>query len=217
MPDSKPQNGETDVRILIGAGGTGGHVYPALATAEALVKQPDANLQLFFVGAVSGMERRLVQESGIPFASYDEVQAGPLHGVNPLRAIISVVKLLIGIIQSLILILRHRPQSMLLTGGWANVPIALAGWLLRVPIVIYLPDIEPGLTIKILKYFARKVAITVPDASQYFREGQTVVTGYPLRQSLMEATQDAGIEHFQLDSATQDPHDLWRESRGKVD
>jgi UDP-N-acetylglucosamine--N-acetylmuramyl-(pentapeptide) pyrophosphoryl-undecaprenol N-acetylglucosamine transferase len=78
-------------------------------------------------------------------------------------------------------------------------PVALAAWIFRIPVLIYLPDIEPGMTIKMLRRFARKVAITVPESARYFRDGQTVVTGYPLRESVREATREQGIEHFGLD------------------
>jgi UDP-N-acetylglucosamine--N-acetylmuramyl-(pentapeptide) pyrophosphoryl-undecaprenol N-acetylglucosamine transferase len=158
---------------------------------------------LFFVGTRGGggFERRLVEEANIPFAAVDEVFAGPIVGVNPLRAMTSLVLMSMGIVQSLILLLRHQPAAILLTGGWANVPLALAAWLRRVPMLVYLPDIEPGSTIKLLARFAQKVAITVPDSAQYFRTGQTVVTGYPLRQAVYHATRDAALQHFKLDSS----------------
>jgi UDP-N-acetylglucosamine--N-acetylmuramyl-(pentapeptide) pyrophosphoryl-undecaprenol N-acetylglucosamine transferase len=71
--------------------------------------------------------------------------------------------------------------------------------------VIYLPDIEPGLTIKVLRHLARKVAITVPDSERYFRRGQTVVTGYPLRAGVVAAVdrRDEAVAHFRLDPARQ--------------
>jgi UDP-N-acetylglucosamine--N-acetylmuramyl-(pentapeptide) pyrophosphoryl-undecaprenol N-acetylglucosamine transferase len=111
--------------------------------------------------------------------------------------------LLVGTLQSLGLMLRYRPQALLLTGGWANVPIALAAWVFRVPMLIYLPDIEPGKTIQYLSKIATKVAITVPDSAQYFQAGQTVVTGYPLRASVRSATREAAQRHFGLDPQRQ--------------
>ena len=145
------------------------------------------------------MERGLVSEANLPFRSYHEIYAGPLHSVNLLKILISLIKLFIGLLQSLFLVLSKRPASILLTGGWANVPLAVAGWLARIPIVVYLPDIEPGLTIRVLKYFATKVAITVDESSQHFRRGQSVVTGYPLRENHLQASQAAAIERFDLD------------------
>ena len=187
------------MRIMIGAGGTGGHVYPALATAEALLNSDNTNHTLYFVGAVGGMERKLVAESGLDFARYDEVYAGPIHGVSPLQMMTSAIKLAIGTIQSFGKLLSSRPQVILLTGGWANLPVAIVAWLMRIPSVIYLPDIEPGLTIKVLQRFASKVAITVDSSEQYFSAGKTVITGYPLQKNRLTADYDEAVAHFKLD------------------
>lgn len=185
---------------MIAAGGTGGHVYPAIAVAEALsARRPD--IKLTFVGSVGGFERPLLDEAHLKFDHYAQVYAGPLHGVGVLRAVISVVKLIIGTLQALLLLLRERPQALLLTGGWVGWPVALAGWMLRVPSLIFLPDIEPGLAIKALRPFVTKVAATTEASAPFFRAGQTVATGYPLRASMTEATHDAGVTHFKLDPA----------------
>ena len=186
------------IRIMIAAGGTGGHVYPALAIAEA-IKAQYPGLGLSFIGSVGGFERPLVQEAGVHFATYDEVLAGPLHGVGPLRAIWSLIKLAAGMLQSLWLVGRRRPGSLLLTGGWVGLPVAVAAWLLRVPILIFVPDIEPGASINALKHFARVIAISVPDSEQYFPGQKTVVTGYPLRAQMRAATRDEAVKFFELD------------------
>ncbi|MFN8371954.1 MAG: UDP-N-acetylglucosamine--N-acetylmuramyl-(pentapeptide) pyrophosphoryl-undecaprenol N-acetylglucosamine transferase [Anaerolineae bacterium] len=204
------------MRIMIAAGGTGGHVYPALAVAEALASPPsplsihgerEQETTLYFVGSTGGFERPLVdeavKESGLKFAAYDEVRAGPLHGVPLLQIPVSVVNLIIGFVQSLLLIVRHKPRALLLTGGWVNVPVALAAWLLRVPSLIYLPDIEPGLTIKVLRPFARKVAVTTDESRAFIPEKQMVVTGYPLRRAVLEAAnkREQALARFSLNPA----------------
>lgn len=185
---------------MIAAGGTGGHVYPALATAEALLHNPDEAHQLVFLGAAGGMERALAAQSGLDFAGYHEVLAGPLHGLSLPRRMFSLLKLAIGSLQSLFLLMRLRPRVCLLTGGWANMPVALAAWLLRIPIVIYLPDIEPGLTIKALQPFASKIAITAAPSADFFPAGKSVVTGYPLGMNRLSARREAARRHFQLEA-----------------
>lgn len=146
------------------------------------------------------MERALVAQSGISFTSFHEVFAGPLHGVNPFRLVSSALKLALGSAQCLGILLRLRPQVILLTGGWANLPVALSARLLRIPIVIYLPDIEPGLTIKALQPFASKIAITVESSARFFPDGKSVVTGYPLQSSRLNAGRQQAREHFKLDA-----------------
>lgn len=132
---------------------------------------------------------------------YAEVSAGPLNGVGALRAVRSLGQIAWGVAQSVRLMRQQRPQAILLTGGWPNVPVALAAWALRVPMLVYLPDIEPGKTIEYLAQLGPRVAVTVEASQRYFRAGQTVVTGYPLRQQMLTATRAAGQAHFELDPA----------------
>ncbi|GAB1421889.1 UDP-N-acetylglucosamine--N-acetylmuramyl-(pentapeptide) pyrophosphoryl-undecaprenol N-acetylglucosamine transferase [Anaerolineales bacterium] len=186
------------MRILIGAGGTGGHVYPALAVAEVL-QQHLPQAELVFVATRGGFEKPLLEQSHVRFQSVYEIFAGPLHGVNFLLAIRSLFLYLLGLVQSLYILIKHRADIVFLTGGWANVPLALAAWLLRKKIVLYLPDIEPGATIQLIKRFATQVAITVPDSAQYFKPGQTTVTGYPLQRSRIHADRQQALQHFSLD------------------
>ncbi len=154
--------------------------------------------EVFFVGGVGGMELNMVIESGLPFSGYAEVRSGPVHGVGAGRAVGSLAQMSVGTMQALQLLRRWRPHAILMTGGWVNVPVALAAWLLRVPSMMYLPDIEPGLAIKTLRHIVSRVAVTVEDSQGFFRKGQTVVTGYPLRQSVVSATRQQGKAFFQL-------------------
>lgn len=170
-------------------------MYPALAVVEAI----DPQTSLIFVGS-AGLERDLVKESGIAFDSYIDVRGGPVAGVSLPRKLISAVNMMIGTLQASLLMARRRPNSVLLTGGWSGLPVALAAWVWRVPILIFLPDIEPGSTIRMFQRLARRVALTVPESSAYFPPGKTIVTGYPLRKDVVSANRAAAIKHFKLDA-----------------
>ena len=110
-----------------------------------------------------------------------------------------MLRLTAGLLVSLCLIVRLRPRALLLTGGWSGLPVALAARLLRLPALIFLPDIEPGATIRLLRRFVNTVALTVPDSARWFPDVPTVVTGYPLRRAFTESTRTAGQAHFGLD------------------
>lgn len=133
------------------------------------------------------------------FDGYNTVQAGPLHGVNLLRMGVSLVRLLIGTLQTVFIFLRHRPDAIFLTGGWVGLPVALAGTLFRIPIIIFVPDIEPGLTLKVLGRFAKVITATTADTQNYFPGKEVIATGYPLRESILQATREAGQQRFNLD------------------
>lgn len=76
---------------------------------------------------------------------------------------------------------QERPAALFATGGYASVPVALAAWMLRVPILVYLPDIEPGWAVRFVARLARRVAVTVEDSRSYFPARKVTVTGYPVR------------------------------------
>lgn len=156
-------------------------------------------VSLSFVGSVGGFERPLIAESAVSFTTYDEVRAGPLHGVGLPRMVLSFVQLAFGTLQALALMLRRRPQALLLTGGWVGLPVAVAAWLFRIPSMIFVPDIEPGLSIRVLRRFARHVALTVADSRTYFSGQSTVVTGYPVRLQMRSASRSEAYEFFHLD------------------
>lgn len=86
------------------------------------------------------------------------------------------------------------------TGGYASVPVALAAWMLRTPILVYLPDIEPGLAVRLIARLATRVAVTTADSQAYFPAGKSVVTGYPLRPEFAAVTQPAARKALGLET-----------------
>jgi len=152
-----------------------------------------------FVGSASGLDHDLIASEGVTFDAHDTVQAGPLHGVNPVRALVSIARLVVGTFQSIGIMRRRQPDAVFLTGGWVGVPVALAAWIFRKPIVIFVPDIEPGLTLKVLGRFARVITATTADTRQFFPKKKLVETGYPLRADFMAATRAEGMKRFALE------------------
>ncbi|MCC7353242.1 MAG: UDP-N-acetylglucosamine--N-acetylmuramyl-(pentapeptide) pyrophosphoryl-undecaprenol N-acetylglucosamine transferase [Anaerolineae bacterium] len=176
------------MRLLVSGGGTGGHVYPAIVVIESLRRlagEPsprgvsgDGGLEALFVGCVGGLEEGLAQRAGLPFVA---ITAGGLHGLAPWAAARNAAKLAVGTWQARRIVRRFRPHAVLLTGGYVGVPVAAAAWASRVPSLVYLPDIEPALSVRMLARLARRIAVTVPASQAYFPPGKTVVTGYPVR------------------------------------
>ena len=147
------------------------------------------------------LDADMVSHSGIAWSQTAMIQGGPVHGVSPVRMVVSLLRLVVGLLQALWWMLRWRPDRVFLTGGWVCLPVAAAAWICRVPVVAFVPDIEPGLTLKTVGRFARKIAATTSETAAFFRSGQVVATGYPLRQDVLQATREAGIHHFDLDPA----------------
>lgn len=154
-----------------------------LETAPAAPKA-----ELLWIGSVGGMEQALVERADIRFRGID---TGQLRGINPLKALANLGKMFKGFRQSLALVREFRPNVCLVTGGYVCAPVVMACRWLRVPVLIYLPDMVPGAAILWLSRFAQRVAVSFPEAARYFGglapQGKAVVTGYPVRQELVEA------------------------------
>ncbi len=148
-----------------------------------------------WIGGEGGVERALVERAGIPFTA---IPAGGLHGVGLVRMARNTFKLVAGTLKAWQLIGRHKPRAMLTTGGFVSAPVAVACWLRRVPILLYLPDIEPGLAVKFVAKFAAKIGVTTEDSARYFPARKVIVTGYPTRSALAQTDRAEAGRRFEL-------------------
>ena len=182
------------MRVLLTGGGTGGHVYPALAVAVALREmQPD--VELAFVGTADGMEASLVSRTDLPYFS---ISAGALRGRSPVGMLHGGAKLVLGVRQAGRRIGAFSPDVVLATGGYVCVPVVTAARLAGVPTLIYLPDIEPGLAVKALARIADRVAVSFEASEQYLPRGKVVVTGYPVRPELQTIDRRLARQRLEL-------------------
>lgn len=170
------------MRLLVSAGGTGGHIHPALSVVAENLASPTPAAAVLWLGTAGEMEETLVPRAGL---SLETISGGGLHGVGLRRLLPNALGLLRGWLQARRVLRRFQPDVLLLTGGYTNAPAALAALERRVPMLIFLPDIEPGLAIKTLSRLARRVACTAEASLAYFPAGKGVVTGYPLRPGLV--------------------------------
>jgi undecaprenyldiphospho-muramoylpentapeptide beta-N-acetylglucosaminyltransferase len=185
-------------KVLICAGGTGGGIYPALAAVDELQKLGIRQDDLLWIGTRGEMEENLVPRAGIRL---ETIRGGAVAGVPLHLKVMNGLKLVRSIGTAYRLLGGFRPQVMLMTGGYMAVPVALAAWLRRVPIVIYLPDVEPGSAIKLVMPLARKVAVTTPGSAVYVPARKMEVTGYPVRPSLRRAlmlSREEALAQFDL-------------------
>ena len=134
------------------------------------------------MGSEDGLEGDLVRRAGVPFRS---ITARGVHGLAFGRAIINLVEMMRGLGQAWRLIGEVRPDVCFVTGGYVSVPIALAAWMRQVPVLVYLPDIEPGQAVRFISHFAQRVAVTAENSRVYFPSNKVLVTGYPIRTELL--------------------------------
>ncbi|MFO7604085.1 MAG: undecaprenyldiphospho-muramoylpentapeptide beta-N-acetylglucosaminyltransferase, partial [Gammaproteobacteria bacterium] len=159
--------------IMIMAGGTGGHIFPALAVAHELRQQGH---RVTWLGTPHGMEARLVPQAGYAM-EYISIQGLRGHGVA--RWLLAPFKLLGAILQALRILSRQRPHVVLGMGGFVAGPGGVASWLWRCPLVIHEQNAAPGLTNRLLARLATTVLQAFPNSLPKAR-----LTGNPVRDSI---------------------------------
>jgi UDP-N-acetylglucosamine--N-acetylmuramyl-(pentapeptide) pyrophosphoryl-undecaprenol N-acetylglucosamine transferase len=165
-----------DVRpVLIMAGGTGGHVFPALAVADELRSR---GVPVVWLGTKAGIESRLVPQAGYPI---EWMSITGLRGKNTLTLLLAPLRITMACWQALAVLLRRNPCAVLGMGGFASGPGGLMAWLIRKPLIIHEQNAIAGLTNKILAKFATTVMQAFPAVFK-----RAITTGNPVRQSICE-------------------------------
>ncbi|MDC8803334.1 undecaprenyldiphospho-muramoylpentapeptide beta-N-acetylglucosaminyltransferase [Halomonas pacifica] len=162
-------------RVLIMAGGTGGHVIPALSLARGLAAR---GIEVAWLGSPRGIENRLVPEAGIPL---HRIQVAGLRGNGLAGWLLAPLRLLRAVWQARRVIAEVDPQLVVGLGGFASGPGGLAAWLTRRPLVIHEQNAVAGLTNKALARLARRVYAAFPEA---FPAGRAERVGNPVRESI---------------------------------
>ncbi|HEV7920615.1 MAG TPA: undecaprenyldiphospho-muramoylpentapeptide beta-N-acetylglucosaminyltransferase [Thermoanaerobaculia bacterium] len=163
--------------MMIAGGGTGGHIYPAIAIArEWLARNPERNV--VFVGTERGLEKTLVPKAGFPLELID---VGGLKGKGPADLLENLLRLPLGFLQAWKLVGKHRPAVVLGVGGYSSGPVLVAAWLRGIPTIIHESNAFPGLTNRLLARFVTVVAVGFEEALKRMKTKSGVVTGNPIR------------------------------------
>jgi UDP-N-acetylglucosamine--N-acetylmuramyl-(pentapeptide) pyrophosphoryl-undecaprenol N-acetylglucosamine transferase len=180
--------GETGVKtLMIAGGGTGGHIYPAIAIAREYVGR-DAARRVVFVGTERGLEKTIVPKAGFPLEFID---VGGLKGKGGLDLVRNILRVPKGFLQAWKLIGKHRPTAVLGVGGYSSGPVLLAAKLRGVPTIIHEANAFPGLANRVVAPFVSTVAVAFEDALPRMRRKDGAVTGNPIRAEFFSAGNQA--------------------------
>ncbi len=168
------------MKVLIAGGGTGGHLYPALAIAKE-IKKHNPQSQIHFVGTHVGLESQIVPREGFPLHF---VSIGKLNQVSTKEKIKTILKLPLAFFQALILILKLRPQVILGVGGYASGPALFVGALLGFKTVIWEPNAFPGLANRLLSKWVDIVCVVFESAAKHMKAKKVIRVAMPVRQEV---------------------------------
>ena len=174
------------LRVLIAGGGTGGHIIPALAIADALQAGP-GGAEILFLGTPRGLESRLVPQAGYPL---ELIEVGQLKNVSLRTRARTVLDLPRAMLKARALLRSFRPQVVVGVGGYASGPAMAAAILARVPTLAFEPNAAPGLANRLVGKWVSAAAVNFAPAAQFFRRAQ--VTGIPVREQFFSLAPRVG-------------------------
>jgi UDP-N-acetylglucosamine--N-acetylmuramyl-(pentapeptide) pyrophosphoryl-undecaprenol N-acetylglucosamine transferase len=176
------KTGLKHVRVIITGGGTGGHIYPALAIAAG-IRERYPNATILYVGTDQGLESSIVPQAGYDFYA---VPAAGLERRLTARNLLAVMRAWRGFGVSWGLVRRFRPHVVVGTGGYVCGPVVLAAALQGFPTLIHEQNAVPGLTNRILSRYVSRTAVSFVDAVKYFpRRARVILTGLPVRPEIL--------------------------------
>ncbi len=184
------------MRILFTGGGTGGHIFPIIALARQLKQihtqsmtpigpAEETTLEMFFLGP-DGWTKELLKKEGIRTRI---ILAGKLRRYFSVWTLFDLIKMPLGLLQSLWYLYFWMPDVIFSKGGYGSMPVVLIGWLYRIPILIHESDTVPGLTNRWAAKLSQRIALSFDSAEEYFPPQKTALVGNPVRSEVIQICQ----------------------------
>ncbi|WP_062105159.1 undecaprenyldiphospho-muramoylpentapeptide beta-N-acetylglucosaminyltransferase [Bacillus niameyensis] len=182
------------MKIIVTGGGTGGHIYPALALIKS-IKQQHPETEFLYVGTEKGLEADIVPRENIPF---EAIQITGFKRSLSLENFKTIMRFIKGVNISKRIIKQFKPDVVIGTGGYVCGPVVYAAAKKKVPSVIHEQNSVPGLTNKFLSRYVHKVAVCFKEVETFFPKDKVVLTGNPRASEVMDAKTEGVLESFNL-------------------
>lgn len=188
----------TKLRIIISGGGTGGHIYPAIAVAQALQKITNNNIEFLFVGAKDRMEMEKVPKAGYKIVG---LWISGLQRRLTIRNLLFPIKVVSSLIKSIRILNEFKPHAAVGFGGYASGTLLYAATLKKIPSLIHEQNSYAGITNKILKNRVNRICVAYDGMQAFFPPQKLTITGNPVRQNLLDVSgkRVEAMQHFKLD------------------
>ncbi|ABR49029.1 UDP-N-acetylglucosamine--N-acetylmuramyl-(pentapeptide) pyrophosphoryl-undecaprenol N-acetylglucosamine transferase [Alkaliphilus metalliredigens QYMF] len=181
------------MRIMISGGGTGGHIYPAIAIANQITeKHPQAKIQ--FVGTAKGLESELIPKAGYEIK---HITVSYLRRKISFHNVKSIAKLIKGLVEARRLIKDFNPDVVIGTGGFVCGPVLYMATKLGYKTLIHEQNVFPGLTNRVLGNYVDRIALSFEEAERYFKSKEKlIITGNPIRREFLEISQEEATQKY---------------------
>ncbi|OGI00389.1 MAG: undecaprenyldiphospho-muramoylpentapeptide beta-N-acetylglucosaminyltransferase [Candidatus Melainabacteria bacterium GWF2_37_15] len=182
------------ISVVLTGGGTGGHIYPAVAVAQVLKNDPEIKA-LYYIGCADNIEKDIVAREGIDFYS---VKVSGMPRKVGLKFLIWLLELIIAIFKAVYILLKLKPDVVFGTGGYVTAPVLLASRILRIPYIIHDPDAHPGMVNRLMAGDAKTVSVAFEQAKNYIKFNNIKVFGNPIRLSLSNMSREDALKALGL-------------------
>ena len=187
------------MKIVLAGGGTGGHFYPLIAIAEELNRIAEEehliNFKLYYMGDTPHNPQLLKEQ----FITFVPVTAGKLRVYFSFKNVIDIFKTGFGVLRAIGTLYRIYPDVVIGKGGYASFPTLFAERFLRIPVIIHESDTVPGRVNVWAGKFARRIALSFPEAASFFDEKKIALTSQPVRKTISFSVKEGAKEFFELD------------------
>jgi UDP-N-acetylglucosamine--N-acetylmuramyl-(pentapeptide) pyrophosphoryl-undecaprenol N-acetylglucosamine transferase len=185
----------TQYKVLFAGGGTGGHLFPAIAVAEQ-IKELKPDTEILFVGTKSKIEGKMVPKLGYKFKS---IWIKGFSRKFNFEKLLFPLKLFVSVIQSLIINVKFQPRVAIGSGGYVSGPAVFGSSVMGAKIILLEQNSYPGITTRLLERYADEVHISFEDSKKYLkRKEKTILTGNPVRKNLGAENKITALEKFGL-------------------
>lgn len=175
-------------KIVLTGGGTAGHVTPNLALLPSL---QEAGFLITYMGSYDGIEKRLVEDFGIPYVG---IATGKFRRYLDVKNLTDPFRVIKGYTEARKFLKEYRPDVVFSKGGFVSVPVVRAAASLKIPCIIHESDMTPGLANKLCFPVAKKICCNFPETYKMLPEEKAVLTGTPIRKELAQGNKLAGLE-----------------------
>ena len=186
------------MKILIACGGSGGHIFPAVALAQG-IKTKDKSVEIMFVGSNKALDKRIFEKEGF---RYSMLSANKLPYKASLAMLIFFIKLSLDLLKSLYILISFRPNAAVGFGGYVSAPIIIAAYILGVPSIIHEQNVMPGRANAVVFKIVDRIAISFEETKKYLGKYvyKAVFTGNPIRATLLKDDRPGNMKKIGLDA-----------------
>lgn len=183
-----------EYKIIMTGGGSAGHVTPNLAL---IPKLEEMGYEVIYVGSKNGIENEIIKKQNIKYYS---ISSGKLRRYFDLKNFSDPFKVMAGLFQSYNIMRKEKPNIIFSKGGFVAVPVVIAAYLRKIPVIAHESDMTPGLANKLSIPYCKKVCVTFPESIKHIKDNKGILTGTPIREALFNGKKSDFYKEYKFES-----------------